>query len=628
MNEERLQLVAGLWMDTLGNQVWTRESANLRRYVKRVNHEDLTLREIHRLLSEILSNQFLRKRMSKVFQKHENQLRSTILNLESTLGRRKEVARAMRTFYLKPHQVICGEEDTIDCELGASNVKETVEEAIDQYSYEMFSKTFDRSILSVALDEIEETLDSRAFIADCLRISVADFAAEVDKPTVSEIELRQTTTEFIGLLIESGYDPRDLASLSTSMALTDGRSADDRFKSVISSLTANPRSYRVLTTLDDVRFAGDDSYRIGNVTLRGEKYDISGLLGKMSQELNEKGESLVTQFSNKTIAETSANAFGNEQAKDIASQETAKAIDILSLEDPKIAIREPNEERHSRQIVLDDQMVPVGLSAVNRLELYGKELDPSTRSNIDKILGILDVALKKPSNQLTDFETRILTGMRFYRKGNSAFDNRDKVVNYIVSLESMLVMPGEHPSNTLPKRVLDVMGVSGEYRSDVRRLMEDAYHHRGEILHLGVADERESERFSREMGALDQRLLGIMFRYIGKSECETLKEFLGFLEKENLSKREQMLKTALLDVNKEYVGKGVLKHSDGSEIGDVSFTFSYKDDGRYVYMLGSVTSFKLKGTITDDTGCYIEGTLDGSAGVFGLTYQLPMGHSD
>ena len=65
-----------------------------------------------------------------------------------------------------------------------------------------------------------------------------------------------------------------------------------------------------------MRFAGDDSYRIGNVTLRGEKYDISGLLGKMSQELNEKGESLVTQFSNKTIAETSANAFGNEQAKE------------------------------------------------------------------------------------------------------------------------------------------------------------------------------------------------------------------------------------------------------------------------------------------------------------------------
>jgi hypothetical protein len=497
-------------------------------------------------------------------------------------------------------------------------VKETVEEAIDQYSYEVVSKTFDISALSPALGEIEETLESRLFIADCLRISVADFEAEADKASVTEIELRQATAEFIGLLIESGYHPQDLATLSTSMALTDGRSAEDRFKSVISSLGVNPRSYNVLTTLDDVRFAGDVGYRIGNVTLHGEEYDISELLGKMPQELNEMKEPLVTQFSKKTIVEASAIAFGNEQANEIASEETAKAIDILSLEDPNIAIREPSEERHSRQIILDDRMVPVGLSAVNRLELYGKVLDQSTRSNIDKILAVLDAVLKKPSNQLTDFETRILTGMHFYRKGNSAFDNRDKVVNYIVSLESMLVMPGEHPSNTLPKRALDVMGVSEEYRSEVRRLLEDAYHHRGEILHLGIADERESERFSREMSALDRRLLGIMFQYIGKSECETLKKFLGFQEKENQARREQILKTALLEINREYTGNGVLKHSDGSEIGDVGFTFSYKDDGRYVYMLGEIKSFKLKGSITDDAGCYVEGTLDGNAGVFRL----------
>jgi hypothetical protein len=189
----------------------------------------------------------------------------------------------------------------------------------------------------------------------------------------------------------------------------------------------------------------------------------------------------------------------------------------------------------------------------------------------------------------------------------------------------MFVMPGEHPSSTLPKRVLDVMGVGEEYRTEVRRLMEDAYHHRGEILHLGVADERESERFSREMGALNRKLLSIMFRFIDKPECKTLKEFLGFLEKETLTQREDMLKTAILDINKEYVGNGVLKHSDGSEIGDVSFTFSYKDDGRYVYMLGSVTSFKLRGTITDDTGCYIEGTLDGNAGVFRLDISTAYG---
>jgi hypothetical protein len=120
MNEERLQLVAALWTDTLANQAWNRESANLRRYVKRINREDLTPKEIHRLLSEILSNQFLHKKMSTVFRKHENQLRSAVLNLEKALGRRKEVARAMRAFYLGPQQVICGGQGSIKCELGAS----------------------------------------------------------------------------------------------------------------------------------------------------------------------------------------------------------------------------------------------------------------------------------------------------------------------------------------------------------------------------------------------------------------------------------------------------------------------------------------------------------------------------
>jgi hypothetical protein len=115
-----------------------------------------------------------------------------------------------------------------------------------------------------------------------------------------------------------------------------------------------------------------------------------------------------------------------------------------------------------------------------------------------------------------------------------------------------------------------------------------------------------------------------MFRYVGRSKCETLEQFIELLENETIAEREHMLKTAILDINKEYIGKGVLKHSDGSEIGDVSFTFSYKDDGRYVYMLGSVTSFKLKGSITDDRGCYIEGKLDEVVGVFRLDMSVAL----
>lgn len=621
MNEDRIQVVARLWNEILGSQTWSQESAMLRRSLKQLNRHELTIKETHRLLTEILSNKFFRKRMSQVFHKHENQMKSIILALEKTLGRRKEAARAMREFYLAKHQVRYGENETLDCELGSSRVKEILEDAIEQYSNDEFSKTFNKSMLAPALNEIEEKLGSLAFLADCLKILVADFAADAESPSANADTLRLLIIELVGQLIECGHDLEDLSSLSKSMMLPDGRSADERFKSVTSSLAENQRSYSNLTCLDDLRLPGDQSYKIGRVTFHGQEYDLSKQLVKMPPELNQIRDLLISQFSKKVVAEISTAAFGYEQAKELSSQEIAKAIDILSLEDPESVIREPSEEKNSRQIVLDDQMLPY-VQAANRLELCGKELDISTRTNLDKILESLGAVLTKPTNQLTDFEMRILAGIHFYRKGNFAFDFRDKVVNYIVSLESMLVGTGEHPSSTLPKRVLDVIGVSEEYRSIVRRLMEDAYHHRGEILHLGLSDKRESKRFSREMRALDRRLLGVMLDYVGKPGCETLMEFLELLEKETLKERERLLKTAVLDINKQFDGSGVLKHSNGSDIGDIAFIFSYKDDGRYVYMLGSITTFKLRGDLKGDTGCYIVGKIHGIDGIFRLDLSV------
>jgi hypothetical protein len=64
-----------------------------------------------------------------------------------------------------------------------------------------------------------------------------------------------------------------------------------------------------------------------------------------------------------------------------------------------------------------------------------------------------------------------------------------------------------------------------------------------------------------------------------------------------------MLNSALLEINKEFAGSGILKHANGDNIGDMDFTISYKDDGEYVYILGLITQFKLKGSLTEDTGC-------------------------
>jgi hypothetical protein len=619
LNENQLETVGRVWRETIEGGTWNKDSATLREAVEALNHKELTLGDYNRLLGEILSSQFLRKKMPQVFRKHERQLKEAVTCIQKTLALRKEVARGMRDFYLAKHQIPYGENGTFICEFGASDVKETLNEVIDQYSFDALAKTYDKSTLSPALNEIESTLASPLFTVEYVGTLIAEFAAEGGRQFINENTLRPVVRELIGQLIQNGHHLGDLSSLGKSMESQGPRTPDERFKSVISSLTASLRSFVVLTSLEDIRFPGNESYKVGNVTLHGQDYDLTQLTRRFIPAMGEIGKRIVDQWSKRVIAEISTVAFGNEQAKESADQEAAKAIDILSLEDPNVLIREPREEKFSRFIVLDDKMTPVDLSFANRRELMGKELDPSTRGNTDKILASLASLLTKPRNQLTEFERRILTGIHFYRRGNSAFDFRDKVVNYIVSLESVLVMEREHPSGALPKRVLDVLGVSEDYRSAVRRLMEDAYHHRGEILHLGLSDKQESERYSREMRVLDRRILGIMLTYVGKPGCDTLRQFADLLEKETFAERERILKTAILEINKQFVGTGVLKHPNGSDIGNIEFILSYKDDGRYVYILGEFTRFKLKGSVSSsDTGYYIMGEIDGVAGSYRL----------
>lgn len=429
--------------------MWNKDSANLRRAISALNHEQLTLRDYNRLLGEILSNQFLRKKMQQVYRKHEEQLREAVNSLQRILSRRKDAARAMRDFYLAKYEIRYGENDTFDCEFGASDVKETMDDIIEQYSSNAFAKTYDRSTLSPALNEIESTLASPSFTTDYVGMLIADFKAEAERSPIDENTLRPIVRELIGQLIERGHHLKDLSSLGSSMEFQDPRTPAEQFKSVISAMATGLRSFVVLTSLDDIRFSGKASYKIGNVTLHGQDYDLTQLTRGFTPTQNIMGKPIVDQWSKKVIAEISTLAFGNEHTKESADQEAAKAIDVLSLEDPNVMIREPREEKFSRSIVLDDKMTPVGFSFANRVELMGKELDPSTRVKTDKILASLNALLTKPQNQLTKFEKRILTGIHFYRKGNTAFDFRDKVVNYTVSLESMLVMEHEHPSSAL-----------------------------------------------------------------------------------------------------------------------------------------------------------------------------------
>jgi hypothetical protein len=624
MNEDRLQLVGKMWISVLDEQSWSREWTELYRSVDMLRNEALTLRETDSLLHEVLGNQFFRSRMSRLYRKHELQLKSAVKKLGELLCQRREMMQAMQDFYLARQQVRLGNSQIMECELGKSRVKNYMEEVLSHYSYEVLEGQFDRSGVSPVLDEIADMLDSDLFPADCLRILIADFAAGPEAST-DDNQLQRIVVELIGGLVQNGHHTRDLLSLGQQMALDDGRSADERFRTFLSYLFMAPRRFTVLTGLQDVRLEDAAAVPIGNVTLFGREHDFSSLLrgvesSTIQKEIRDLFAEAIKSLSNKVSLQISTIGFGPEHALDHCDEEIAKAIDVLSLQDPRALIREPREH-HSTMMVLDDRSLPVHMSGTRRLELYGKELDAETLASLDRILQITRHIIMKAPARLSEFERRILTAMHFYRKGNSAFDFVDKVVSYIVCLESMLVMKGERPSTTLPRRVLDVLCVSKEYSPRMRKLVEDAYRHRGEILHYGITDEEKSERVSAELRELDRWLLSILLEYTCRPGLKTFKQFIDAIEKDAVAKRQAMLANAVLDINKNYSGRGILKKTDGSAVGDIGFTVSYRDDGRYVYILGSMTSFRLSGSITE-TEYFIEATLDGVEGKYMLSLAV------
>jgi hypothetical protein len=516
----------------------------------------------------------------------------------------------------------------IECELGNCSITTEIQRLLGQYSYELVDQQFSKSDLISVLSEIASEVDSERFSGDYRSLLIADFAAAAKGAVPQSDSLPSIVSELIGELIEIGHDPNDLLALGQQLVLSNGRPADKRFEDFVSNLRAGPRQYTTITSFEDVQLEDDRAVEIGSLVLRGQKHDFSPLLEKIESssfppEYKDFLKGSVNPLANKVSVEMPTMNFGPGEAREVGAIEISKAVDVLSIQDPNVLIIEPRERKQSRMIVLDSSMLPVQVSAANRLELYGKNLDSESLTELELILQAIRPILVKPAKQLTEFERRILTGMHFYRKGNSAFDSVDKVVNYVVSLESMLVMRGERPSTTLPRRVLEVLSVGIEYRPLMRKALENAYHHRGEILHSGVIDKRESDRVAAELRELNRRLLGIITEYTGRPSCDTLRQFIEMIERDTITKREAMLSNVLLEINRDYSGKGVLKKSDGSPVGDVEFTLSCKDDGRYVYIIGSMKRFNLTGSITDDRKHYVEATFDGVSGSYKLSLSAP-----
>jgi hypothetical protein len=228
--------------------------------------------------------------------------------------------------------------------------------------------------------------------------------------------------------------------------------------------------------------------------------------------------------------------------------------------------------------------------------------------------------------ELTALERRFLTAIHFYRKANFAFESIDKIVNYVVALESMLVMSEERPSTTLLKRIPEVLWVNTEHRSKLKNIIRRAYQLRSRILHSGLRNKGELEPAWRDLMDINRSVLATVMGYLNKPGVSSLEKLLQKSEEDAAAYRADELQKALLKVNQTYSGHGDLK-DDVSTIRRVDFLFSYRDDGKYISKEGSITKIELLGRLSRPSSV-LEGSFNGVNNKFRLEFTSPLDQLD
>jgi len=616
MREEQLQHVSKLWVQILKEESYRTVRADLDKILNELTDDAFQPRRVYNQLHQLLANKCFQSEMQDIRDKYESRLRALSKGLYEILCKRKKLAGAIAEFCRK-QRITTPDGRTIECDFVNSGVWMTLCETFNRYADERVSARFPISQLRSTVAEIQHKMESDDL--NYFRDVTERFSRALQATEYDESRMRSVTSELIGELIRKGYTHRELMSWATTLSTQDIPS-HERMQNLLSKFSGIPHRWIVFTSVEDVKLLGLSSLSIGNATFHGSKFDFSDLLeriGKTSirSELKDDLAKHFKEFQGKVTVEVQTLAYDSEQAGEMAQHEISKAIDVLSILDPNFLVREPAEQEAHEMIALDIErdMLPVYMFA-RRLELYGVYLNAKRLARLNRLLDAIGPAILRSTNHPTEFENRILTAMHFYRRGNYAFDPIDKVVNYIIALESMLIMRWERPSTTLPKRVVDVLWVAKEYRPKVKKLVREAYRLRGDILHSGRVRRVESKLMSAELLEVNRKVLSIAFSNLNRAD--SLKKLLEITTNDAALERERKLKSTPFEVNREYSGTGVLKRSDGSSVGHVEFTLCRKDDGKYVYTVGSIAKFTQLTPLSGPDRFSITGELKEVAGEF------------
>jgi hypothetical protein len=602
VNVEQLRALHETWHKIIEEQSWTKtDRAKLESTVEQLRDESISLRKVHRLLDALRSNRFLQEDMDKVYNEYRQKLKDHVSLLDAILSRRREIFCELKNHYLAEHRITLRDGRTVDCCPASSRSRKNLLKDLSQYSYELVEGELERASIVKIASDIERTMTAPTFINELLRKSVEELVLLLKDPDFGEAQTRRLLIRLAEDLVMAGHSVADLTHLTEALVAP----GSDPGQVAKLLLLGGPTRWIVLASVDDIGLGDDESVRVGDITLRGVEHDFSALCnGKaeaQTKDASRDSQLMIKQdtikrmrdLRGKVTAEIETTAYGPGQAAEKAVQAISMMIDMLAMQNPNIVVREPREVPLHRMIVLDSHRgVLAGESIARRLEISVKRnLGGETIKQLERIVQAVDQLLHKNPNDLNEFESSVLNAIHFYRKGNYAFDPLDKVVNYFVALESMLVMRGERPTRTLPDRVLEVLAIGQENVRELKALVEEAYRHRGRILHLGRVKPDVAQRVASELFEVNRRVIAILVGHLKDPRCDNVGHFLSVIRDERIVERERMLREVLLEINREYSGSGTLNAIDGAQIGEATLCFKYSDDGTYIYLLGTITKF-------------------------------------
>lgn len=349
-------------------------------------------------------------------------------------------------------------------------------------------------------------------------------------------------------------------------------------------------------------------YTIGNITFhRANRYNV--FRSWRVANLPQLKTPITRMYRNKVIIEAT-NIAGNdvESAINNAIFELEKIFDLFSVVyyqvKQKVVIVEPNLE--------DDFYVLLKDNVTNQEHFHLKTSDflkqlTITHNDILKISKFHNIFpfIGKPAGGYSKLESRIGDCLHWCRKANMDSRNEDRLLNYIIGLEHLLLYDKTSPykMRNLCERTSKILGLSINHRNRIYNVIKKAWELRSIVVHEAynnlTSDELKLiEKTRYYVYAVAHNLANL------SKKRKTLVGALSYNDN-NISNlrttRRQKLNSVGVRINnlprpsntrtRYYKGSGTIEKSSGHKVTDLDLILKFYDDTEYVYIEGYGKNF-------------------------------------